>query len=223
MRIADYVADLRYEDLPPEVIDRSKLILRDGIGNQIAASAISEPARRMVELMAGWGGAAECTVVGYGTRLPAPNAVMCNDLAGLAQITHAVPHRIVADEAVQGLPELMQVAWRRMADMVSIKFGKCGDIYKAMQMIRIAEAANLPVRVDWTQGSRLLDTATGHLHAAIRLVGCDPGMDYHLRIEDEPVAEGGAQVENGQVVMPTGPGLGLVVDEALVERLSQRV
>jgi hypothetical protein len=32
--------------------------------------------------------------------------------------------------------------------------------YKALQMMRIAEAANLPVRIDWTQGSALLDT--GH-------------------------------------------------------------
>ena len=80
----------------------------------------------------------------------------------------------------------------------------------------------MPVRVDWTQGSRLLDTATGHLHAAIRLVGCDPGMDYHLRIKDEPVADGGASFDGGRCEMPTGPGLGLTLDETLIQRLSER-
>jgi L-alanine-DL-glutamate epimerase-like enolase superfamily enzyme len=91
-----------------------------------------------------------------------------------------------------------------------------------MQMMRIAEAAGLPVRIDWTQGSALLDTATGHLHAAVRLVGCDPGMDYQLRIKDLPVKEGGAIIKKGKLVMPETPGLGLVVDEKLVRRLAQR-
>ena len=73
-----------------------------------------------------------------------------------------------------------------------------------------------------TQGSALLDTATGHLHAAVRLVGCDPGMDYQLRIKDRPVAEGGAVVKGGKVVLPDAPGLGLTVDEKLIARLAKR-
>ena len=87
--------------------------------------------------------------------------------------------------------------------MVSLKLGKCGGFYKALQMMRIAEAANLPVRIDWTQGSALLDTATAHLHAAVRLVGCDPGMDYQLRIKDRPVADGGVgNQRRKKLVMP---------------------
>ena len=148
--------------------------------------------------------------------------VMYHDLQGLAAITQAVPHKVVADEAIQNLATMIRIASERVADMVSLKLGKCGGFYKALQMMRIAEAASLPVRIDWTQGSALLDTATGHLHAAVRLVGCDPGMDYQLRIKDRPVKEGGVQMRKGRLVMPDGPGLGLTVDEKLVRRLSQR-
>jgi len=148
--------------------------------------------------------------------------VMYHDLDGLAAITQAVPHKVIADEAIQNLAIMVRIASGRYADMVSLKLGKCGGFHKAVQMMRIAEAAGLPVRIDWTQGSALLDTATGHLHAAVRLVGCDPGMDYQLRIRDHPVAEGGAVVRGGKVVMPDAPGLGLTVDEALVRRLSTR-
>jgi len=148
--------------------------------------------------------------------------VMYHDLNGLAAITQAVPHKVVADEAIQNLATMIEIASRRVADMVSLKLGKCGGFYKALQMMRIAEAAGLPVRIDWTQGSALLDTATGHLHAAVRLVGCDPGMDYQLRIKDKPVAEGGAVVRKGKLVMPGGPGLGLTVDEKLIRRLAKR-
>lgn len=145
------------------------------------------------------------------------------DIEGLAAITQAVPQKVVADEAIQNLSTMITIASRRIADMVSLKLGKCGGFYKAVQMMRIAEAAGLPVRIDWTQGSHLLDTATGHLHAAVRIVGCDPGMDYQLRIEDKPVKEGGVtQDKRGHFVMPDAPGLGLTVDEKLIKKLSQR-
>lgn len=148
--------------------------------------------------------------------------VLFHDLKGLAAITQAVTQKIIADEAIQNLTTMIEIASRRVADVVSLKLGKCGGFYKALQMMRIAEAAGLPVRIDWTQGSALLDTATGHLHAAVRLVACDPGMDYQLRIRDKPVADGGAVVRKGRLVMPGGPGLGLTVDEKLVRRLAQR-
>ena len=148
--------------------------------------------------------------------------VMYHDIEGLAAITQAVPHIVVADEAIQNLATMITIASRRIADMVSLKLGKCGGFYKALQMMRIAEAAGLPVRIDWTQGSALLDTATGHLHAAVRIVGCDPGMDYQLRIKDRPVKEGGAVMKAGKLVMPDTPGLGLTVDEKLIRRLAQR-
>lgn len=144
------------------------------------------------------------------------------DLKGLAAITAAIPQKVVADEAIQNLATMIEIAATKPADMVSLKLGKCGGFYKALQMMRIAEAANLPVRIDWTQGSALLDTATGHLHAAVRNVGCDPGMDYQLRIKDKPVKEGGVQLKQGKLVMPDAPGLGLVVDEKLIRKLAQR-
>lgn len=155
-------------------------------------------------------------------NLAVEQPVPYHDRAGLAAIAHAVPHKVVADEAIQSVQDVAEIASGRVADMISLKIGKCGGLYKALQMMRMAEAAGLTVRVDWTQGSRLLDTATAHLHAVIRLVGCDPGMDYHLRIADEPIAEGGAVVENGQVVLSSEPGLGLTVDERCIEHLSRR-
>jgi L-alanine-DL-glutamate epimerase-like enolase superfamily enzyme len=174
-------------------------------------------------------GTAKDTIGLLGRRFPGvgnlavEQPVWYYDLEGLAAITQAVPHKVVADEAIQNLSTLIGIASRRVADMVSLKLGKCGGFYKAVQMMRIAEAAGLPVRIDWTQGSHLLDTATGHLHAAVRIVGCDPGMDYQLRIEDRPVKEGGVGFDKkGYFVMPDAPGLGLTVDERLIRKLSQR-
>ena len=82
MRFAEHLAALIYEDLPAEVVEKARLIIRDGVGNEIAASAIAEPARRMVDLMTEWGGAPESSVIGYGLKLPAPHAAMCNAMLG---------------------------------------------------------------------------------------------------------------------------------------------
>ena len=67
-RFAKLVHDLKFEDLPEEVLHKAKLIIRDGLGNQVAASAISEPARRVVEIVREWGGKPEATVIGYGFK-----------------------------------------------------------------------------------------------------------------------------------------------------------
>jgi L-alanine-DL-glutamate epimerase-like enolase superfamily enzyme len=198
--------------------DRLEAILRDVPANCLV---VADPNQM-------WGTAKD-TIELLQRRFPAaPNLaieqpVWYYDINGLASITQAVPHKVVADEAIQNLSTMIHIASHRVADMVSLKLGKCGGFYKAVQMMRIAEAAGLPVRIDWTQGSHLLDTATGHLHAVVRNVGCDPGMDYQLRIEDKPVKEGGVtQDRNGYFVMPETPGLGLTVDEKLLKKLSQR-
>src|SRR3546814_5321020 len=56
--------------------------MRDGVGNQVAASAISDSAKAVVALVNEWGGTAEATVVGYGQRLPAAMAGLCNATLG---------------------------------------------------------------------------------------------------------------------------------------------
>ena len=85
MKFAKLAETLRYEDLPQDVIDRAKVILRDSIGVQIAASATSEPAQKVIDLVQRWGGQSESTIVAYGTKLPTPHAAMCN-----AMLAHGI-------------------------------------------------------------------------------------------------------------------------------------
>ena len=81
-RFASLAANLKYEDIPAPVVEKAKLIIRDGVANQIAASAISEAAKAMVKLAHEWGGAPQSTVAGFGYKLPAPMAAMCNGMMG---------------------------------------------------------------------------------------------------------------------------------------------
>lgn len=82
VKFAELVYAMKYEDIPDDVIKKAKLIIRDGLGNQIAASAISDPARKVIEMVKEWGGKPESTVMGYGFRVPTPMAAMCNAMLG---------------------------------------------------------------------------------------------------------------------------------------------
>jgi 2-methylcitrate dehydratase PrpD len=82
MRLAEHVASLKFEDIPSEVVAKAKYIMRDGVGNEIAASAISEPANKIIELVKEWGGAPQSTIIGHGTKVPTPNAALVNAMMG---------------------------------------------------------------------------------------------------------------------------------------------
>lgn len=157
------------------------------------------------------------------TNFALEQPVYYQDLNSLERITKSVHHKIIADEAAYSVPAVFEIARRQAADMVSIKLGKNGGLYNAIRCIHIAEAAGLDVRIDWVQASRLVDTATAHLHANVRNVGADPAVDYHLRIADDIVKEGGITIESGHVTLPEAAGLGVTLDEDAISMLSQRV
>lgn len=82
LALAAYIAGLRFADLPAAVVAKAKQHAMDGLGNQIAAAVISRQARLVHDLYAEWGGQGQATVVGYGTRMPAPHAAMVNAMMG---------------------------------------------------------------------------------------------------------------------------------------------
>ncbi len=76
-RLADFGAELAYEQIPGEVADAAKLHLLDCLGCGLAASGLgiaTEGCRAFAEL----GGEPQATVIGLDTRLPAVNAAFSN-------------------------------------------------------------------------------------------------------------------------------------------------
>lgn len=76
-RLARFATTLRYEDIPPEVVEAAKLHLLDVLGCGLAAHALgaaTEGRAAMVEL----GGSGQATAIGFEGRLPAANAAFAN-------------------------------------------------------------------------------------------------------------------------------------------------
>ena len=79
-RIARFIADTRYEDIPRPVLDATRSIILDGVANVLGGSrqSVLEHIRRYVERL---GGRPDCTVVGASFRTNPPLAAFANGAA----------------------------------------------------------------------------------------------------------------------------------------------
>lgn len=80
--LASFVRNLCYDNLPEEAVNKAKQLIRDGLGNQLGASIIADPARVAIGLLREFGGAEQATITGYGAKLPVPQAALANAMLG---------------------------------------------------------------------------------------------------------------------------------------------
>lgn len=111
-QLSVFAEQLKFEDIPPRVIERVKLHILDILGIGLAASDMPF-ARIVLETARAWGGVSQSTVLRYGDRLPAPSAVLANgsfthgldfDDTHAESITHAstcvVPPALAVAESI---------------------------------------------------------------------------------------------------------------------------
>lgn len=79
----DFGLSLGYDDLPPEVIERTRLAILDTLGATLAGVR-GEGVAELAGLYASWGGGAQATSLPNGARLPLPHAALLNGVAARA-------------------------------------------------------------------------------------------------------------------------------------------
>jgi 2-methylcitrate dehydratase PrpD len=77
-RLAEHIAQVRYEDLPASTVMASKRAILDGIGVMLAASGSSDDVKPFVHWAQTCGGSAQADILGFGTRVSAPMAALAN-------------------------------------------------------------------------------------------------------------------------------------------------
>ena len=108
---------------------------------------------------------------------------------------------IIADEAVLRPGDIPKLAGAY--DGINIKLDKCGGILQAHRMIRIARALRLKTMLGCMISTSVSITAAAHLSPLVDYAD----LDGNLLIANDPYD--GVKVENGKLVLPDGPGLGL--------------
>ena len=135
-----------------------------------------------------------------------------NEIEALAEITRVIDTPIMADESVFNPREAFIAAKMRVADIFSLKIMKSGGIRRAIEVASIARAAGISVYGGCMFETGIASTAGAHLMAAIPdlTLGCEFYMPTYYLQEDilcKPF-----QVNKGQVIIPTKPGLGVEVN-----------
>jgi L-alanine-DL-glutamate epimerase-like enolase superfamily enzyme len=129
-----------------------------------------------------------------------------DDYQGLARVTAALKTPIAGGEYLYGIEPFRQMIEARSVDIVMVDIVRAGGVSQWMKIAGMAEAFNLPIV------SHVMPEILCHVVAA-----CPNGltveyMPWMLALYEETPA-----VENGMLIMPDKPGLGLKFNEDAVK------
>ena len=195
-KLARHAATLRYESLPPALVDMIKQCVLDTLGVSIGASTLAPEARILADYVREQGGNPEATLLGFGGKAPAPLAAFLNGSLG-----HMLDYD---DMGESGHPGIVTIP---VALAVAEKMGGASgrELIAAVAagmdvMTRLSRAIDVP---DWTitEGwfaTQLIGFVAGAA-AAGRLLGLDEaqmenalGIGFNQMSGTRQMAEGAA-------------------------------
>jgi len=152
--------------------------------------------------------------------------VKSHDLAGMAEIRRAgtgVP--LMADEACQSIHDAHAIIAAEAADVLCIKLYKHGGITPARKIAAIAEAANIKINCGGLAVLSHLEAAAGaHFYASRPAANVMPAGEFIFGLgvigPDPLTVANDFVVKDGHVTPPSGPGLGVAVDETALDALT---
>jgi L-alanine-DL-glutamate epimerase-like enolase superfamily enzyme len=130
-----------------------------------------------------------------------------DDYAGLARVAEALDTPIATGEYHYGIVPFRHLLEARSLDIVMIDLVRVGGITQWLKVAGMAEAFNLPVV------SHLIPEVHVHLVAAI-----PNGLTVEFMPRLERLFQETPAIEDGQIVVPKRPGLGLEFDQAALAR-----
>jgi L-Ala-D/L-Glu epimerase / N-acetyl-D-glutamate racemase len=154
--------------------------------------------------------------------------VLRRDLRGLAEIraqAGGVP--VMADESLFTIQDAAELANLRAVDVFCIKLYKVGGLMPARKIAAIAEANAIQLNCGGLAvASQFEAAASAHFCASVPARQTFGAAEFAFGVgplgPDPLVAEGAMVLRDGKVSMPTGPGLGLKLDETALEKLTLR-
>jgi muconate cycloisomerase len=153
----------------------------------------------------------DCDVAAFEQPLPA------NDIAGLRRLRDASPIPIALDESLRAPSDLANLLRLDAVDVVIAKVQRSGGLTLSRRLCSLAEDAGLRLMGSGLTESDIGLAASLHLFAAFGIAG---PVDLNGRqFLESPYATSTVEVREGRALVPTGPGLGVEVDEDVVRDL----
>jgi L-alanine-DL-glutamate epimerase-like enolase superfamily enzyme len=124
-----------------------------------------------------------------------------DQLDEMRELKRQSPLPLMADESVGRAEDIPRLA--DAFDGINIKLMKCGGLGEALRMIHVARAHGMKVMLGCMVESSMAITAAAHIAPLVDYAD----LDGNLLIINDPYI--GAAVEDGRLVLPSEPGLGV--------------
>lgn len=150
-------------------------------------------------------------------------------LEAMAEVSRALDMPIMADESAWTPQDILRIVAMNAASVISLYPTKPGGLFKAKKVAAVCEAAGLPCNVNGSAELGVANAANLHLSASTKVVSLAcvypvttiqgreqteiAGRFYLDDIIKEPF-----QYDDGHLLVPDGPGLGVTLDEDKVEQ-----
>jgi muconate cycloisomerase len=132
-------------------------------------------------------------------------------------VRRAIGVPLMADESIRTPRDAMEVIRRGAADIANVYVTEAGGLLNASRIFALGEAAGMPCMIGSMPEFGIGTAAQIHLGVAMTNLGPDSdtcGVLYHA----EDLLTRPLRIEGGFAYPPDGPGLGVEVDMAVVER-----
>lgn len=143
------------------------------------------------------------------------------DYAGYWRLQAALDIPIAAGEQEYTRWQFRDLITRAQVDILQPDIIKTGGFTEVMKIAAVAQTFNRPITVHNTQPT--LGTVT-HLHFWAACQNCLYPQEYNIEphpLRDEtPILKTPLQVERGHLAVPQGPGLGVEVDESVLDEFA---
>ena len=143
------------------------------------------------------------------------------DLESLRRLRQATGVRVALGERVISKGQLIQYLRDGLVDYLQVDLGRIGGITEARKAAAIAEAFGIPMAFHNANGP-ILHAATIQLDASIPNFAIQESFYDHWPQWKRDVIYGSLPVEGGYVKVPSRPGIGVDVNERLIEELRIR-
>ncbi len=142
------------------------------------------------------------------------------DFLDLPRIRAASTIPIMADEACWDHLDAQRLINLKAIDLINIKISKSGGLFKALKILRIAEAHNVPVQIGGFLESRLGFSAAAHLAlCSKKAIYFD--FDTPLMQSEDPIRGGIRYGAGGRITLPKENGLGAMPTADYLLRLGE--
>jgi len=119
---------------------------------------------------------------------------------------------MVLDEVIRGIDSLMDAYNQRAMDVVNLKISRLGGLTKTKQMRDLCESLGIAMTIEDSWGGDITTVAIAHLVGSTRSEFYFTTTDFNS-YNDVHLAEDAPERKDGKLEVPSGPGIGIHVDE----------